>query len=347
MSKRVIKETGTATALRIVFAIIITMTLYVFTNGLVMHNTIYNEDFLKSTVMSDEIRNAVVEEVSLEIKEYMISQASVDPSQLSDADIDEFYDVETGNEFADQMVDYTMDELIDIFLEGDTKIDEDRFDEIFDEYGEDFFDEVEGTGIEVSREDFLESKSELFDQINDLIDEVHDDADDSGVLEYIDISGARRSNTVSMAVSGSISIILLVVLILIHKNKFRPVRAFGIAATVTEVSSLIGWTIIWGMVTYGEKAADISDRIFKVLIKTGRIAIEKVMAIYGLASLVGVLLIIIGCVGTGIVNSIYRGKTETIAPTAPGPDIPKDWTCPSCGSLEQGKFCSNCGAKRS
>ena len=65
------------------------MTLYVFTNGLVMHNTIYNEDFLKSTVMSDEIRTAVVEEVSLEIKEYMISQASVDPSQLSAADIDE------------------------------------------------------------------------------------------------------------------------------------------------------------------------------------------------------------------------------------------------------------------
>ena len=119
------------------------MTLYVFTNGLVMHNTIYNEDFLKSTVMSDEIRTAVVEEVSLEIKEYMISQSSIDPSQLSAADIDEFYDVETGNEFADQMVDYTMDELIDLFLEGDTKIDEDRFDEIFDEYGEDFFDEVE------------------------------------------------------------------------------------------------------------------------------------------------------------------------------------------------------------
>ena len=64
MKNGVIKESGIATALRIVFAVIMVVTIGTFTNSVVLHNTLYSSEFLKKTIMSEDIKDAIHDEIS-------------------------------------------------------------------------------------------------------------------------------------------------------------------------------------------------------------------------------------------------------------------------------------------
>ena len=143
-----VKESGAATGLRITFAIIMVVTFGIFTNCIVLQNTVLNKDFWRKTVKSEEIQEVVKDELNSYVKDYLISQTVTVPgAEDIDVSLEDAYNLETGDEFTDQLIDYTLDELLDMVLEGDTSLDEDRFNEIFDEYGEDFFDELEQSGV--------------------------------------------------------------------------------------------------------------------------------------------------------------------------------------------------------
>ena len=367
-----IKENGWATGLRITFAIIMAVTIGIFTNCVVMHNTIYNQRFWKKTLMSEDIKEALRDELTRELKEYVVANSNPIPGTDTQISLQDVYDLETGDEFADELIDYTMDEILEMMLTGDVEIDEDRFDDIFDEYGEDFFDELEESGVQVDREGFLEAKDQLFDELNDSMEEIQEEKEDQEVFEYLNVDRYKRQNLVTMIITGVFNLIMLVVLIVIHKNKFRPIRAVGIAGTVTEITSLIGWVMIWGIFKAAGSAMESDEEIFMLLLKAALNSILKVVAIFGIASAIAVVLIIIGCVGAGIVNSAYRKKNPgagqmayaapvpmASAPVAPAPVAqpvqqapvaaqpvapapapvaapvapqPAGWTCPNCGN---------------
>jgi len=310
------KESGVATGLRITFAIIMTITIGIFVNCIVLHNTVLNEKFWKKTILSDEIKDAVKEELQEQVKQYVIN-TSTPVGGTGEVSLQSIYDLETGDEFADEMIDFTMDEILDIFLSGDNEIDEDRFDEIFDEYGDDLFNELEESGVNVSREEFMQAKEEMFDELNGAIEEMHEETEENEVFEMIDLSSYKRSNLVTMIVTGIINVIMLVALIILHKNKFRPVRATGIAVTVTTVTSLIGWAILYGIFQgAGATVSKDAGELFPLIIKSLLKSIGKVIGIFGIASAIGVALIIIGCVGAGIVSNVYKKKHPQAAAPA-------------------------------
>ena len=114
MSKKVIREKGYATALRIVFAFIMAITVGMFTNSLVMHNTLYSEQFWKKTLMSDEIKEEIKTDMLSKIREYVVSKPNTISGNVNDISLQDVYDLETGNAFADEMIDYTMDEVLDM-----------------------------------------------------------------------------------------------------------------------------------------------------------------------------------------------------------------------------------------
>ncbi len=375
MKNGVIKESGIATALRIVFAVIMVVTIGTFTNSVVLHNTLYSSEFLKKTIMSEDIKDAIHDEISERFKQYIVNQAVPVTGTVDEQTLREAYDLETGNEFADEMIDYSMDEVLGVLLDGDIKIDEDRFDEIFDEYGEEYFDELEDLGYEYSREDFLEAKEQLFEEINNSFSEIEDITEENGAYEYLGISRVRRNNIATMIVTGIINLILIVVLIIIHKNKFRPIRATGIAGTVTETGFLVFWSILWGIVKASSSAVDFEDELFEMVVKSVLDAIGTVILIFGIASLIAIALIIIGCVGAGAMNKVNAGKgadgfepayqapkpqpapapqpvpvsavDKVYEPQPVVPPVPDTWDCPFCGSHGvTGNFCTNCGAKR-
>lgn len=318
MSKKVIREKGYATALRIVFAFIMAITVGMFTNSLVMHNTLYSEQFWKKTLMSEEIKEEIKTDMLSKIREYVVSKPNTISGNVNDISVQDVYDLETGNAFADEMIDYTMDEVLDMILNGDSEFDEDRFDQIFNEYGEDFIDELEKSGLKFDREEFMASKSELFEQLNTTLSEAKTETDKSEVFDYLSVTGHQKNNFITMIVTGVITAVLLAVLIILHKNRFRPVRAFGIAATITEVVSLIGWLIVWGISNLAGSAVDSNEKLAVAFVKAASGSILGIIGIFGIASAITVLLLIGGCVGVGIMNSAYRKKNpDTAAPAAP------------------------------
>lgn len=372
-----IKESGVANGLRITFAVIMVITVGIFTNCIVLQNTILNQKFWKRTIMSEDIRDAFKEEMSDKVKEYVReNQFEIDGQTISLDDID------TGDEFTNELVDFTIDEVMDTILTGKVDIDEDRFDEIFDEYGDEFFDALEEQGI--SREDFMESKEQMFDEMNDSLEEIQDDMEETEIYEMFDMNKYKTRNIVTMVITGIINLAMIVTLIILHKNKFRPVRATGIAVTVTEVMSLIGWAIIWGIVKASGTAAmsSIDDELTELIFEAALNSVGKVLGIFAIAALIGIVLIVAGCVGAGIISSNYRKKHPVaaapsysvpvatvpvapapapvtpvapapVAPVAPAPapvapaPQPSSWTCPNCGNAGiTTNFCNMCGTKK-
>ena len=304
-----IKESGVATGLRITFAILMVFTVGIFTNCIVLHNTVLNKTFWKKTIKSDEIQEVMKEQLTDMVREYVISYTPTVPGgdgENVNMSLEELYNLETGDEFTDEMIDYTLDEIMDMFLEGDTTLDEERFDELFDQYEERYADQLEESGV--SMEEIRQSKEQLFNQLNQSMKEMEKANEETEILEIINMDEYKKQNNITMIVTGVLNVIMIVVLIILHKNKFKPVRATGIAVTVTEVMSLIGWAIVFGVFKATGSAVTEGGELFEMLIKAALNSIKQVMGIFGIAAGIGVALIILGCVGAGIVTSSLKKK---------------------------------------
>ena len=316
---KTIKESGTATGLRITFAIIMVITVGIFTNCIILQSTVLNEKFWEKTVKAESIEDAIKDELTEQVRQYVITNSPQVPGADGNYKLEDVYNLETGDEFTDELIDYVLDEMLDAFLKGDTELDEDRFDEIFEEHGDEFLKRMKENGV--SQQEFLEAKSKLFSELNETMSEVDTSMEETHFSDVININKNKVKNITTMIITGVLNVIMIVVLIILHKNKFRPVRAVGIAVTVTEVVSLIGWSIIWSIFkvtnsTVGDQGGEIVEMILKAAIKS----IGKVMGILGVASVIGIVLIVGGCIGVGVLNSSYRKKNQATGNTVPVPN---------------------------
>lgn len=276
-------ESSVATGLRITFAIIGAIIIMVFTTCLALRLTILNDHFWFDFVKSDEFKELAREEMGLDM-------GTIAARNGSDVRID-FSD----DDAADEFFDIVFDDIIDFMLEGDTEVDEEKYEDFFDEYDDELFGDQTLTSAQKREE-----VQGFIDDLQDMFDNYEDEEFFSALEAYND---AARNVLIATIVTGVIIAVMFVVLIVIHKNKFRPVRAMGIATASAGFLNTLGSLFMLAAFKVAiEEASDGGEEVVEIFID--RLADYSMsFVLIMLATLaVGVAMIVIGCVGAGNYN---------------------------------------------
>ena len=275
-------ESSVATGLRITFAIIGAIIIMIFTTCLALRLTILNDHFWFDFVKSDEFKELAREEMGLDM-------GTIAARNGSDVRID-FSD----DDAADEFFDIVFDDIIDFMLEGDTEVDEEKYEDFFDEYDDELFGDQNLTSSQKRQEvqGFIDDLQDMFDN--------YEDEEFFGALEAY--NEAARKVLIATIVTGVIIAVMFVVLIVIHKNKFRPVRAMGIATASAGFLNTLGSLFMLAALKVAIEETSNGEEVVEIFID--RLADYSMsFVLIMLATLaVGVAMIIIGCVGAGNYN---------------------------------------------
>lgn len=276
-------ESSVATGLRITFAIIGAIIIMIFTTCLALRLTILNDHFWFDFVKSDEFKELAREEMGLDM-------GTIAARNGSDVRID-FSD----DDAADEFFDIVFDDIIDFMLEGDTEVDEEKYEDFFDEYEDELFGDQTLTSAQKREE-----VQGFIDDLQDMFDNYEDEEFFSALETY---NEAARNVLIATIVTGVIIAVMFVVLIVIHKNKFRPVRAMGIATASAGFLNTLGSLFMLAAFKVAiEEASDGGEEVVEIFID--RLADYSMsFVLIMLATLaVGVAMIVIGCVGASNYN---------------------------------------------
>lgn len=276
-------ESSVATGLRITFAIIGAIIIMIFTTCLALRLTILNDHFWFDFVKSDEFKELAREEMGLDM-------GTIAARNGSDVRID-FSD----DDAADEFFDIVFDDIIDFMLEGDTEVDEEKYEDFFDEYDDELFGDQTLTSAQKREE-----VQGFIDDLQDMFDNYEDEEFFSALEAYND---AARNVLIATIVTGVIIAVMFVVLIVIHKNKFRPVRAMGIATASAGFLNTLGSLFMLAAFKVAiEEASDGGEEVVEIFID--RLADYSMSFVFiMLATLaIGVAMIVIGCVGASNYN---------------------------------------------
>ncbi len=276
------RETGLATGLRITYGIIAGILLIVFTANVALFFTVFNKNFWSGLMYSDEMRELIKDESDFSIEEIILEN---NPGVDLDLDDDE--------EITVAYIELAIDDYLELIFEGDTKPNEDRFEEFFDDYGDELYESLP-TGS-MTRREFEDS---IMDDFEGYLEEYHDRFEDTDVYTVMEgLNKYGRSNTICMAVVGIILAAGFAVLLVIHKNKFRPVRAFGISLTVAEALSLPIWGLFALAFHAAGQEAEGDEAVVEFLVESFSNCILHVVLFEVAALILGIVLIVAGAVG--------------------------------------------------
>ena len=276
------QENSAATALRIVYAVIATILIIVFASNLALWSTIMNKHFWRNFFTSGEVSELAVEELDLSIED-LLRQAN------PNIDFD-FDDEEVTQEF----VDLILEDYISVAFEGEDGIDEDRYREFFEDHEDEFFGDMD-----LSRSEIRELEDEAVDGIAEKYDQLADEFHDSDSYEFLEgFNEFTDANFTCMCVTGLIIAAGFVVLMLIHKNKFLPVRALGISMTIAQGINVLIWGGILALVSVAISESSRDDAIVELMIsKINGYSLGIIFGMFaGLA--LGIVLIVVGVKGS-------------------------------------------------
>ena len=276
------QENSAATALRIVYAVFATILIIVFASNLALWSTIMNKHFWRNFFTSGEVSELAVEELDLSIED---SLRAVNPN----IDID-FDDDEVTQEF----VDLILEDYISVAFEGENGIDEDRYRDFFEDHEDEFFGDMD-----LSRSEIRELEDEAVDGIAEKYDQLADEFHDSDSYEFLEgFNDFTEANFICMCVTGLIIAAGFVVLMLIHKNKFLPVRALGISMTIAQGINVLIWGGILALVNVAINESSRDDAIVELMIsKINGYSLGIIVGMFaGLA--LGIVLIVVGVKGS-------------------------------------------------
>ena len=286
MDNRQLQESDTANTLRVVFAVISFFTIGIFVNCAALGMTFLNSQFWRGAFVNVDMRELIREELDISAKDFI----NVDSIDISIA----------GDEMSGEFIDLVLDEVMDIFLDGDTKIDRDRFDE--------FFDKNEGVifkGTNPPPEVIEKAKNELIDMFEDKLKEYKKEFRSSDTYEVIHVFDEWKSgNITAMIITGVITLLMVVSLVLIHKNKFRPMRSMGIALTVIQACNTVLWLLIYLLFNLLMNAAKKEQELIQVFVGRLHNSVGFVTLAMFLLLLVGIGLIVGGNIGIKRVNNV-------------------------------------------
>lgn len=230
------KEKFYVDVVRIVLTILLVPLLFVFISSLMAKSTIYNPAYWRKTLLSTDVIDYLVDD---------IMNDEENESLFSDLDLDK----KETKEMVSAYVDICLDEIFEVLIDGDTKMDRDRVDEFLDDYFIEPLEDQGMTDIEIEEE-----KQEFYDTMDESLSEIEDDLDEMGYYQGID--KAVRYLNISLIVEGIIIAAMCIVMIFMHQIKFRAIRNIGIAISVSQLGSAFIVTLAWITLVAGQKAVE-------------------------------------------------------------------------------------------
>lgn len=234
------KERSSANVIRIIYMILTILFLASSLTFILFRMSATRASFWKQMLVKSGFNDYVMDEVD-------------------DIDVPEFLE-DTGfdyDEFKEEFVDFALDEGLEAVIEGDTEIDEDRFEDILEDYVEEYI-----TDLGATKEQYEDFEDELYELCEDYVDDM------SNTLEEADLDFEETFKVLDLYCIGSAVVcgILLVIALIISRNKFLPIKATGIAAIVGSVVNL---GIVFGLKALFQVAAqeaDTDDDIAEVVV---------------------------------------------------------------------------------
>ena len=277
-----VRESGIASGLRIAFAIVATFLVMGFTTSFALWATVLNNHFWHDLMLSDDAMEILTDSLDVSLEEFIL-----------DSNPNAHLDLDDEDEITEALVTVVMQDYIELVLDGDRDVDEDRFDEFFDEYGDELMEAFDG---QYASERQL--REECKDSFQEKLDEYYDQLQDEDYYEmFKNYNDWVRNNIINMAVTGILIVIGMVVLLIIHKNKFRPVRAFGISVTVAETLNLLFWGFIALMMNMVIEEESDGTAIVELISDFLTKSMSKIIICILFALILGIVMIVVGAIG--------------------------------------------------
>ena len=222
-----IKESTTANVLRILFTVGMVITLGICTIFGAMGVSLFNLNVWENFFYEKKVKESFLEELDFEM----------DIEELNyEYNID--FDAE---DYADACYEFIIPEFFEVLKEGDTELDDDKYDEFFDENIGEVLDD-----LDVPKSQIKEYKKDFRNSIEDRIEGIYDDMTEDDTIQTI--FGFQDTCYVTAAVCLIISAVMFGVLIPLHKNKCTPVRNLGLAMIISQGLNALGYTGLWALI---------------------------------------------------------------------------------------------------
>ena len=187
-------------------------TMFVFFYAAVAKYIIVNPSFWRNGLFNDDVIDILFEEGDLD-------GSSLDRVRcLRNIDDDARKEINI----------IVLDEVFECMEDRDREIDEERLDEFFEEYIE---GDLKHDGL--SKSEINSNREELSEEITREIEEYYNDMSEREVFDVLD--SARRVTDIFFFSSLAATVILIVILFVVHKNKYRPISSIGASVFVSGV----------------------------------------------------------------------------------------------------------------
>lgn len=266
-SNNVMKDTGGVIVARVLMTIFLTVFIGLMCMTISVRSSIFSVKSWREFFTSEETLDVFMESAD-------IDEITEDPILEGRIDKDFFRD------YARLM----LDEVFDAVETGDTEVDEDALDDIYDEYLEDLIRE------NAPRSDRDRLKYEFFDVAQESVDDVYDGLEETGFCDYMHRINAQSN--VFIAVLAFFSIGLIVAMLIISKEKFAALRNTGIALAVSEAFNSLIVGGLGALIQAAINSADASDSDEEIM--------ELLASFFGKLTIRALTILIVGFV-VGIV----------------------------------------------
>lgn len=221
------KENSFVAPVRVVIAIVLFFVIIAFVNILNFRLFIFNPKFIVETANTD----VIVKEIKNELKDKW-------NRDQFDEDVDGFVDELIEEDF----IDYYLECFISAAMYGESIYDSDDMYDLIDELTEDYFEEHDEISEE-TREELLQGFVSNADEVMNNLEETTKDSD-------INFSKITKKVIDALNITLISLFVLIVVDILIHKNKGIAVKSIGKSGIVASVCNTLGIGGIWGFVMF-------------------------------------------------------------------------------------------------
>lgn len=279
-------ESSIATGLRIAFAIIGAFIIMICTCAAALRITVLRQTFWNDMFKSDEVRELLKNEMGLERRAVHTNSESGVSISIEDEDVQ------------DEFIDMLVDDVLVYMTEGELDLDRDKYEDFFEEYEDELFE-----GQDLTSAQKREETDRFIDELQEIIDDYGKENDISEQTNVMSAFKQASTRTFIIAVvTGVILAAMTAVLIAIHKNKFRPVRAMGISMTCAQFINMVGWGFVVLVLKSAADYADESDPAVLVFVDVIGNYAGYITAFMAATFFIGIALIVVGVIGVKRTN---------------------------------------------